>query len=206
MPYLDQFIAALRFYFDLNPDEHALPDFDRLKQHFLQNQSPQCAPAIASTKAFLARLAAGFVEHYPGDIAHACHAASAGFLRSWEASRPAGLPGTVALTVGSVRFKGESMFDTTRSAIAELIQAGRAPETDLPVHVWLTLDDLTVIDLTIVPTLIKYGQLPTSTPPVLFWREDAAGDFDFEPLLVDNLFFERIDSGAFTVSRRSGSH
>lgn len=107
--------------------------------------------------------------------------------------------GTLSLTVGSVRFKGEPVFETTRAAIAGLIAAGGAPAIDLPVHVWLTLDDLTVIDLSIVPTLVKYGSLPADTPPVLFWREDAAGDFAFEPLLVDNLFFERIDSGSFTA-------
>ena len=62
------------------------------------------------------------------------------------------------------------------------------------------MDDLTVIDLSIVPTLVKYGHLPADTSPVLFWRENAAGDFSFEPLLVDNLFFERIDSGSLTAS------
>ncbi|UVW30726.1 hypothetical protein [Massilia sp. H6] len=32
--------------------------------------------------------------------------------------------------------------------------------------------------------------------------EEAASDFEFEPVLVDNLFFERIDTGAFTAQLR----
>lgn len=196
MSYLDQFISALRFYVELNPAEPAPCDFNDLRQYFLHQQSPAQVPSMANTRKFLTLLAERFVEGYPGDIAHACHAASAGFLHSWHASR---LPGTLSLTVGSVHFKGEPVFETTRVAIAELIAAGRAPKVDLPVHVWLTLDDLTVIDLSIVPTLVKCGHLPADTPPVLFWRENAAGDFSFKPLLVDNLFFERIDSGLFTT-------
>jgi hypothetical protein len=199
MSYLDQFVSALRFYFELNPAEPAPCDFDDLRQHFLHQQSSAQAPSMANTRKFLTLLAERFVEGYPGDIAHACHAASAGFLHSWNASRLPGLPGTLSLTVGSVYFKGEPVFETTRAAIAGLIAAGRAPAIDLPVHVWLTLDDLTVIDLSIVPTLVKYGRLPADTPPVLFWRENAAGAFVFDPLLVDNLFFERIDSGSFTA-------
>lgn len=202
MSYLDQFVSALRFYFELNPAEAAPRDVEGLRQHFLRQQSPSQVPSMAITKKYLAMLAAAFVEGYPGDIAHACHAASAGFLRSWNASRPPGLPGTLSLTVGSVRFKGEPVFETTRAAIAGVIAAGPAPATDLPVHVWLTLDDLTVIDLSIVPTLTGHGLLPAGTPPVLFWREEDAGDFSFEPLLVDNLFFERIDSGLYTTHRR----
>jgi len=202
MSYLDQFVSALRFYFDLNPDEDVRPDFNRLQRHFQQARSANPASSHAITKAFLARLADRFVDGYPGDIAHACHAASAGFLASWGASRPPGLPGTLSITVGSVRFKGRHVFQTTRNAIAQLIDAGRAPGADLPVHVWLTLDDMTVIDLSIVATLIKYGELSAGAPPVLFWRDDAPGDFVFEPLLVDNLFFQRIDSGAFTAPVR----
>lgn len=199
MSYLDQFVSALRFYFELNPAEAAPRDFEGLRQHFLHQQSPAQVPSMANTRKFLSLLAERFVEGYPGDIAHACHAASAGFLYSWNASRLPELPGTLSLTVGSVRFKGKPVFETTRAAIAGLIAAGRAPAIDLPVHVWLTLDDLTVIDLSIVPTLITYGHLPANTPPVLFWCEDAADDFAFEPLLVDNLFFQRIDSGSFTT-------
>lgn len=199
MSYLEQFLSSLRFYVELNPAEAAPRNFDGLRQHFLHRQSPAQVQSMTDTRKFLTWLAEHFVEGYPGDLAHACHAASAGFLHSWNASRRPGLAGTLSVTVGSVRYKGTPVFETTRAAIAGLIAAGRAPAIDLPVHVWLTLDDLTVIDLSIVPTLVKYGHLPADTPPVLFWREDAAGDFAFEPLLVDNQFFERVDSGKFMV-------
>ncbi|WP_312165390.1 hypothetical protein [Massilia timonae] len=202
MAYLDQFISALRFYFDLYPTEASRPDFGRLQQHFQQNQSPLLAPLYEGTRAFTAHLAEQFVAGYPGEIAHACHAASAGFLKSWELSRPDGLPASLAMTVGSVRFKGQPVFETNRTAVASLVHAGRDPGTDLPVHVWLTLDDLTVVDLTIVPTLVRQGQLPSGTAPVLYWRHDTASDYEFEPVLVDNLFFERIDSGTFTAPKR----
>jgi len=29
--------------------------------------------------------------------------------------------------------------------------------------------------------------------PILVWREDVPSDFDFEPILVDNNFFYRVD-------------
>ena len=201
MAYFDQFISALHYYFELNPSETA-PDFDRLRQHFIRSQSPLLAPSFDETKQFTAWIADRFVGRYPGELAHACHAASAGFMKSWELSRPVDLHGTLAITIGSVRFRGRPVFETTRDEVAKLVHAGRQSGNDVPVHVWLTLDDLTVIDLTLISTLIMSGDLPADAPPVLFWREDCPSEFSFEPVLVDNLFFERIDTGDYAWRSR----
>lgn len=198
MTYIDHFVAALQFYFELNPSEKSGPDFDRLRQSFLQNQLPPVAPAFRNTKRFAAHLADEIVRTFPGDLAHSCHAASSGFLQSWYASQPPEIIGTFAITIGSVRFQGHPVFEATRSSVAEVINCGHQPNTTLPVHVWLTLDDLTVLDLTIVSTLIASGDLPANASRILFWREDQPSEFSFEPILVDNLFFERVDSGEYS--------
>jgi hypothetical protein len=199
MAYLDQFVSALKFYFDLHLEEQARPDFTALAR-FLEH-SRHDRSALGGARSLLKRFPDYFVLRYPGELAHACHAASAGFLMNWQASAPEDVPVTLSLTVGSVSYKGRPLFQTSRSAVADLVRAGPAPGVDLPVHAWLTLDDMTVIDLSIVSTLIKRGELAGSVDPVLFWHEDEPGEFVFEPVLVDNLFFERVDSGAYALTR-----
>jgi len=65
---------------------------------------------------------------------------------------------------------------------------------DLPVHVWLTVEDMTVLDLTILASLRHRGQYEGHSEGMLVWKANDPGDFLFEPLLVDNLFATRVDN------------
>ncbi|MGK0446908.1 MAG: hypothetical protein ACJA2M_000678 [Polaribacter sp.] len=73
---------------------------------------------------------------------------------------------------------------------------GFQPNTDLPLHVWLTLPNLTIIDLTIIPTLVDKGielTLQEKAEKVIIWKENEPSNLRYEPLLVDNSFMHRID-------------
>ena len=62
-------------------------------------------------------------------------------------------------------------------------------------HVWLTFPDMTVLDLTIIPTLVDKGLIqPGSYPtPYVLWREDQDSPFSYIPLLQDNNFATLVD-------------
>jgi hypothetical protein len=99
------------------------------------------------------------------------------------------------LTVGDVSFKGEKLFNATRGTIESAVSNGIST-TDKPLfHVWLTLGDLTVIDLTIVNYLDTRGLLdkPAPTDQLLnVWRPERQGDYEYHPVLVDDDFIMRL--------------
>jgi hypothetical protein len=107
----------------------------------------------------------------------------------------------LAVTIGNVYYRQNNIYKVTRTSIAQTVAEGFRADKNVDVHVWLTLDDMTVFDLTIVPTLISNGLLAADTPPLLMWRETDQSDFKFEPLLADNKFFERVDTGIVRLHR-----
>jgi hypothetical protein len=75
-------------------------------------------------------------------------------------------------------------------------QRGRELAARIQGHAWLTLDDMTVVDLTVLPTLTRWKKYPEPSAkqsPVLIWREGQSSDFLYEPLLADNGFVPAID-------------
>ena len=60
---------------------------------------------------------------------------------------------------------------------------------------WLTLDDMTVLDLTVHTKLLYKGykgpKLKAEKP--LIWDLSIPGDLDFVPVLVDNHFMYKVD-------------
>jgi len=143
-----------------------------------------------------------FAIHYAGNCAkrgpieHSCHATSHGFALSL--SKLMGNAAPVAITIGNVMYKGKNLYLSTRESIQNLIQRGFDQSSTVDTHVWLTLPNMQVIDLTIIPTLKAMGIYEPSSlteRQVLCWREDELGDFDFDPILVDNDFFNKVELG-----------
>lgn len=100
----------------------------------------------------------------------------------------------MTLTVGDVSFEGNKLFNTSRYAIEECVQNGISTADTPRFHVWLTLVDMTVIDLTIVTYLMAMNRLPTPARPAQWlnvWRPDRKGRFDYHPILIDDEFLSR---------------
>lgn len=86
------------------------------------------------------------------------------------------------------------IYQASRDSIGDLIRTGPRDGEDLPVHVWLTLGDMTVLDLTILASLRQQGRDDGGQDGILVWKASDPGDFLFEPLLLDNLFATRVDN------------
>lgn len=198
--YVDQFIDALRFYTELHSDFGATPNFEQLRETFLQNQGPDLAENYDQIHRFLLQFGEHYVAQYPSDVAHSCHAVSHGFYETWK-NFEWGEAFPLSVTIGNVYYKGENIYNTSKDAIAQITKNGFQRGEAVDAHVWLTLDDMTVIDLTILSTLHARGILAASPSRFLLWREEIPTDFVFEPILVDNAFFGRIDTGLVAPMR-----
>ena len=133
----------------------------------------------------------------PGSIAHQCHIVSHGFKAFFDqnCSQPS-LPQFVnlKLTVGNVFYKGENIYKATKRTVRETIEAGRRLDRKLDVHVWLTASDMTVYDLSIIPTLRAKGHnIDSEVDPLIVWRQGDKSDFIYKPLVVDNEFADKVD-------------
>lgn len=99
------------------------------------------------------------------------------------------------LTVGDVSFKGEKLFNATRDTIESAVSNGISTIEKPLFHVWLTLSDLTVIDLTIINHLITRGVVEEpaySDQFINVWRPERKGDYEYHPVLVDDDFIVRL--------------
>jgi hypothetical protein len=99
------------------------------------------------------------------------------------------------LTVGDVSFKGEKLFKATRGTAESAVSNGISTADEPLFHVWLTLADLTVIDLTIINHLTTRGlvEKPASTDQLInVWRPERKGDYEYHPVLVDDDFMLRL--------------
>ena len=151
-----------------------------------------------------------FAEHYVkscrsrGPIEHSCHSISHGFAETLQQTDLADeLP--IAMTIGNVWFRNQNVYGVTRERIERTIVEGFDPDKTIDLHVWLTLSDMTVVDLSILSTLPALGlsaSIPQDGSSVLIWREDQQSDFIYEPLLVDNQFFSKVERG---IVVRSGA-
>lgn len=196
--YLDQTLEAVRFYAKLNKAFRKFePDYVEMSQNFIEKQSPQHRGEFNHLlNKFIKPLGETYLQQYPGDIAHSCHAVSQGFYETWM--RLPDVP-PLNITIGNVYFQGENLYQVSKTSIKRILNEGNQVDKTIDLHVWLTLDDLTVIDLTILSTLRAKSLLQEQSidSNVLIWREEDPGEFRFEPLLIDNSFFQKVDSGRF---------
>jgi len=101
-----------------------------------------------------------------------------------------------------VFYKGRDIYQLTENKLDSVVMDGFQPDQELPLHVWLTLPNLTVVDLTIVPTLLDKGEVLTSQEiesNIIIWKENEPSNFRYVPLLVDNSFMHRVDKIAKVV-------
>lgn len=197
--YKDQYLNALRYLGELYP-EAFLPEEDLagISETIDYTRSKEGQVLYSQGRPVLAAFAKQWLATLPHQIEHNCHALAGGFLKVWERFELArAMP--LAVTIGNVYYKGRNIYGTSREAIADVLRAGHS-NTPLELHVWLTVDDMTVLDLGIKHTLAAMGlRSPVSgnEQPVLIWQESSPGAYQYEPLLINNEFFRLVDAGEF---------
>jgi len=191
MSYLNQFISAWKFGHTFN--SQVRPTHDQVTTLRAQ------VTAVLETeyKQWLHAQATGFAEGIPPrHVINRCHAISQSFFENYG-RHGAATSYPIFVTVGNVFYQGLDIYGLSKNELRAIISQGPTTRETLGVHVWLTLSDSTVMDLTLIPTLRARGILPAGTRElgsVLMWNEANPGPFRFRPLLVDNQFLYRVDS------------
>jgi hypothetical protein len=128
------------------------------------------------------------------DNNRACHVVSDDFFRYWQ-MQPFAEAFQMSITIGNVYYRDQNVYNTSKTKIRQILAEGFQPTKTLDVHVWLTLSDMTVIDLSILFTAeVKGCDIKQySDSHVLIWKDGSPSDFHYEPLLVDNQFYEKVD-------------
>ncbi len=104
-------------------------------------------------------------------------------------------PRYMTLTVGDVSLDGQRLFNASRTTIGTAVEKGISTADEPTFHVWLTLADMTVIDLTLVRQLAASGKLPEPADAdawLTVWRQERKGRFDYHPILIDDDFLSRL--------------
>jgi hypothetical protein len=191
--YLEQFIESMRYLEFFQSD--SMPDYAEIRRALLGFQSAANAEMYRGLlEEVLLPLGASFLANSPFKVANSCHSVSHAFRHSFRNLPSVGEVFELAITVGNVSYRGENIYQASRDRIRDLIMQGPRDGEDLPVHVWLTVEDMTVLDLTILASLRHRGQYEGHSEGMLVWKANDPGDFLFEPLLVDNLFATRVDN------------
>ena len=147
----------------------------------------------------LSHYASSYIQNAPIALANQCHNISQSFFDLCTKNRITEICG-MAITIGNVRYKGKELYNTTPESIKETIAKGFQPEEPLNLHVWLTLVDMSVLDLTIIPTLISKNMATTKDfkgKNLIVWRKSNDHNLEYTPMLHDDNFLHKVDKVAF---------
>ncbi|MEI4931117.1 hypothetical protein [Aeromonas caviae] len=194
MSYLNKFVDSIRF----------LEEFDM--EHKRANLNYEEVASVIKRRLLdkdlndfleqnLGDTAQRFIENSPQSLENLCHSVSQQFYENWM-SQPIGDVVPVAITVGNVKFRNREIYKVSKSSIKKTIARGFCPDESLELHVWLTFSNMTVLDLTIVPTLIYKGLASLDDfdgCQYVIWKEGEGEEFDYIPLLQHNNFMYEID-------------
>jgi hypothetical protein len=99
-------------------------------------------------------------------------------------------------TVGNVYLGDRNLFPTAQDGLRLLSAREKQLHEELRLYAWLTLNNMTLVDLTRPSYLRSKGVQPphvSSGSHAIIWREAEAKKLRYEPLLVDNHLLGRID-------------
>jgi len=201
---LGKFVSAIELLGEIDPEErNKYPPSNKLELLFRG-----CIDHWADPNTDLSKLY-GYIKAFGSDFLQAwrdnrnpiinhCHGVSGMFYESLvEHFSNYGIG--MHVTVGNVSFDGAMQYDNvTQSSIKALIERGVVVKDEEPVnaHVWITLENMTVLDLSIMHTLHHRGLISDDElnhQPVLIWHPDQESRLAYKPILVDNQFHRRVD-------------
>ena len=197
MSYLDNFVVALRFLTRFNKEfKKNHQDFGEIKSSLSTFWGMRDDEMYQNMNCVIAQLASYYLRNMQMEhVINRCHAVSQGF---WDVLQRQEFSNAFSsnITIGNVFYKDKNIYNLSKSKLKCIINEGPSLEKSLDVHVWITFENMTVFDLTIMPTLFHRGLISEEelkNNPVLIWREDIESDFNYTPLLVDNEFMHRVD-------------
>ena len=104
------------------------------------------------------------------------------------------------ITIGDVFLEETTHYKVTENSLQRNLDQGQQPRgVTLNVHVWLTMPDFAVVDLTLLTSLLVHDDSradlwPSNSSPVIVWRESTLEPycrFRYQPLLVGAGFLRR---------------
>jgi len=110
----------------------------------------------------------------------------------------------MTLSVGDVSMDGTPIFNASRTSLSEAMRNGISTVDAPAFHVWLTLADMTVIDLTLI-SLLEHRDinlypadktLSSEKPQAIIWRPERKGRLNYHPVLSDDDFLSRLQRPA----------
>lgn len=197
MTYQEQFFAAVELLGVLDRAYYTPARMAGMRDYLLDSTSGRHALVYDQLVAQFPTIARQFVRpHDPiHELGRRCHSYSDLFNDTWRKRGGEKAPWFL-LTVGEVKFRGESVYEVTEQKVITTFQRGFQREEALDVHVWLTFEDMTIVDLTIMASLLRLGWIDRKhykQSPVVVGKAAQLADFEYQPLLVDNDFARRID-------------
>lgn len=89
------------------------------------------------------------------------------------------------ITIGNVKLNQVYLFDIDTTNLSEKISNDTKYTNPIDFHVWVTLPDLSIIDMTLDGSL-KYdcGNFDIESYKIIMWREDKECDLEYEPLYI----------------------
>lgn len=197
MSYLEQFIDAVQFKRKIDRTFRPTTDqISALHKMFTEQSLAASSEELLHMRELIWSSATRDTDHLPMPrLINQCHAVSQSYFERYEQTEfGERLP--LYITIGNVFFQGHNVYGLSKSKLRTIVNRGPDAREKLDVHVWLTLSDMSVMDLTIVPTLKARGLITADSDEfdrVLMWDENTPGPFRYEPLLVDNDFLYRVD-------------
>lgn len=140
-------------------------------------------------------IASRYIQSSTVSFVNQCHSISQQFYEHWS-TQEIGKLAPVYITIGTVEYKGQEVYSVSRSSVKKIISKGFRPEDSLDVHVWLTFSNMTVLDLTIIPTLISKGLAVSANfddSKYIIWEEGNDSDLKYIPILQYNKFMHAVD-------------
>lgn len=198
MEYISKFLDAMIFAGELDPElKIGQEKIAQLEKYYNEQRKNKEIKVIINKE--LSQYANGYIQNAPFTLANQCHNISQSFFDLCTKNRITEICG-MAITIGNVKYKGKELYKATPEYIKETIDKGFQPEEPLNLHVWLTLVDMSVLDLTIIPTLISKN---IATPKdfkskdLVVWRKNNDHHLEYIPMLHDDNFLHKVDKVAF---------
>lgn len=89
------------------------------------------------------------------------------------------------ITIGNVKLDQKYLFEIDTTNLSEKISNGTKYTTPIDFHVWVTLPDLSIIDMTLDGSLKYYcGNFDVESYKIIMWREDKESILEYEPLYI----------------------
>ncbi|MBU1667665.1 hypothetical protein KKC13_04545 [bacterium] len=93
------------------------------------------------------------------------------------------------LTIGNVKLEGEDLFTIDNNTLKEKISSCEKYTTPIDFHVWITLPDLSILDMTLDASLLdSEGIRNINSCNMITWREDLLNPYplklEYQPLYI----------------------